>query len=52
MVRYRCDNIRSRRRAAERINSGIMCSTCGRTFSRRQDLSRHKCLPNVNDGIN
>jgi len=32
MAKHRCDSIRSRQTAAERINSGIMCSICGRTF--------------------
>ena len=32
MARHRCDSIRSRQTAAKRINSGIMCSICGRTL--------------------
>jgi len=48
MARHKCDSIRSRRTAAW-SNSVIMCSICGRTF---RILSRHKCLPTMNDGIN
>ena len=29
MARHRCDSIRSIQTAAEKINSGIMCSICG-----------------------
>ena len=50
--KWRGTGVIARQTAAKRINSGIMCSICGRTFRRRQDLSRHKCLPTVNDGIN
>jgi len=39
------------RRTAAECSIGVP-SVHGRTFRRCQDLSQHKCLPTVNDGIN